>query len=66
MLEIRVLDARFDCVERRRDRDRRDGAGHRGYEVLCPRRLSIVRHAKDIILRDRACAKELTNGLLHQ
>ena len=42
LLEIRVLDTRFDRVERRRDRDGRDGAGHRGDEVLRPCRLAIV------------------------
>jgi hypothetical protein len=59
LFEIRVLDARFDRVERRGDRDRRYGASHRRDEVLRPRRLAIIRHAEYIILRDRARTKEL-------
>ncbi len=59
VLEIGVLYARFDRVERRGDRDGRHGTDDRRDEVLGPRRLAIILHAEYIILRDGARSKQL-------
>jgi hypothetical protein len=42
VFEIRVLDARFDRVERGCNRDRRNSPRYGGDKVLCPCRLAIV------------------------
>lgn len=57
-LEVRVLDARLDDVERRGDRDARDRAGDGGDEVLAPRRFVVVRDAHEVF-RQCGCAEEL-------
>lgn len=53
-LEVRVLDARLDDVERRGDGDARDRARDGRDEVLAPRRLVVVRDAHEVF---RQCGR---------
>ena len=66
VLEVRVLDARLDRVQRRRDGDGRNGARDRRDEVLAPGRLVVVLDAEQVLLRHRGRAEELDTGNQHR
>ena len=59
VLEVGVLDARLDRVERRGDGDGRDGARDGGDEVLAPGRLVVVLDAEHVLLGRCGRAEEL-------
>ena len=59
VLEVGVLDARLDRVERRGDGDGRDGARDGGDEVLAPGRLVVVLDAEHVLFGRCGRAKEL-------
>lgn len=62
VFKVGVLDTRLDSVERRSNRDRRDGTRDRRDKVLPPRRLVEVRHAEQVVLRDRRRTEQLQTG----
>lgn len=58
VLEVAVLDAGLDNVERSRDNERSTGAGDRSDEVLAPRRLVVVAELENVLLgKSRATEK---------